>query len=524
MELSVVYFLLFVATIIPSESYRILGIFPFQSRSHQMMFDTIIKGLLRKGHQVDVMTLYPLKNPPKNYSVVVNLEGITESYVNKWDVETAMNHGPGLPIIADVCGNKVCEFLGLPDVQKIIKNPPNNPPYDLIVMESFGANCYLGLSYILKVPVVMASSTIDLPWLDQTLGQPEYPAFRPTWFSDYSYPMTLAQRFYNTIQSHIDNARFRYYTDEVQNSLMRKYISPDIPPLHELEKNVVLALVNSFHSLTGVRPLTPGLIEVGGLHVQEHYKAMPQDLEKWMNESTAGVIYFTLGSMVNIETFPENTMLAFYSVFRKFAPVRVLMKIGNKDKLLPGLPDNVKISSWIPQVAVLAHKNTVAFITHSGLMGSLEALTYGVPMIGIPLFGDQTANIDFFIKRNMAVVLDFKNLTEQSIYTALDQVLNNPKFKKAAKYQSARFLDRPMSAVDTAVYWIEYAVRNGPDALRSPIVDMPWWQVALLDVYLLIFISLIIITCLIISILYISLSYLFSKPNTNLRKKKLHKH
>lgn len=122
----------------------------------------------------------------------------------------------------------------------------------------------------------MASSTIDLPWLDQTLGQPEYTAFRPTWFSDYFYPMTLAQRFYNTIQSHVDNARFRYYTDEVQNSLMRKYISPDIPPLHELEKNVVLALVNSFHSLTGVRPLTPGLIEVGGLHVQEHYKAMSQ--------------------------------------------------------------------------------------------------------------------------------------------------------------------------------------------------------------------------------------------------------
>lgn len=62
-------------------------------------------------------------------------------------------------------------------------------------------------------------------------------------------------------------------------------------------------------------------------------------------------------------------------------------------------------------------------------MGSLEALTYGVPMIGIPLFGDQTANIDFFVKRNMAVVLDFKNLTEQSIYVALDQILNNPKFK-----------------------------------------------------------------------------------------------
>lgn len=78
-----------------------------------------------------------------------------------------------------------------------------------------------------------------------------------------------------------------------------------------------------------------------------------KELEKWLNESTSGVIYFTLGSMVNIETFEEKTMRAIYSVFEKIAPVRVLMKVANKDKLLPGLPANIKTSSWIPQVAVL---------------------------------------------------------------------------------------------------------------------------------------------------------------------------
>ncbi|KAK0175124.1 hypothetical protein PV327_008903 [Microctonus hyperodae] len=79
-----------------------------------------------------------------------------------------------------------------------------------------------------------------------------------------------------------------------------------------------------------------------------------EELEKWLNESTAGVVYFTLGSMVNIETFSEETLKAFYSTFRKIAPVRVLMRIANKENLLPGLPDNVRISSWIPQIAVLS--------------------------------------------------------------------------------------------------------------------------------------------------------------------------
>jgi len=48
---------------------------------------------------------------------------------------------------------------------------------------------------------------------------------------------------------------------------------------------------------------------------------------------------------------------------------------------------------------------------------------------------------------------------------------------------SKKFNDRPMSALDTACYWIEYIMRNGGDILRSPAVDLYWWEVALIDVY-----------------------------------------
>lgn len=40
-----------------------------------------------------------------------------------------------------------------------------------------------------------------------------------------------------------------------------------------------------------------------------------------------------------------------------------------------------------------------------------------------------------------------------------------------------------MSPKETAVYWIEYIHRHGEDALRSPIMDMPWWQSSLVDIY-----------------------------------------
>lgn len=72
-----------------------------------------------------------------------------------------------------------------------------------------------------------------------------------------------------------------------------------------------------------------------------------------MDKSTRGVVYFSLGSMILIESLPSDILLAFYASFSKLAPIKVLMKVANRDKLLPGLPDNVMTSSWIPQVPVL---------------------------------------------------------------------------------------------------------------------------------------------------------------------------
>jgi len=47
------------------------------------------------------------------------------------------------------------------------------------------------------------------------------------------------------------------------------------------------------------------------------------------------------------------------------------------------------IRKWLPQSDILAHKNVVLFITHGGLFGTQEGLYRGVPMLFIPLYGDQ---------------------------------------------------------------------------------------------------------------------------------------
>ena len=58
--------------------------------------------------------------------------------------------------------------------------------------------------------------------------------------------------------------------------------------------------------------------------------------------------------MTKIESLPKETLMAFYSSFKNIAPVRVLIKIANKEELPAGLPKNVKTFSWLPQLQVLS--------------------------------------------------------------------------------------------------------------------------------------------------------------------------
>lgn len=72
-----------------------------------------------------------------------------------------------------------------------------------------------------------------------------------------------------------------------------------------------------------------------------------------MDDSIHGVVYFSFGSMVLIESFPQNQIKEMYASFSKIAPIRVLMKIVDNTKLPQGLPSNVKTLPWIPQQSVL---------------------------------------------------------------------------------------------------------------------------------------------------------------------------
>jgi len=71
----------------------------------------------------------------------------------------------------------------------------------------------------------------------------------------------------------------------------------------------------------------------------------------------------------------------------------------------------------------LGNSKVRAFITHCGYNSLTESTYAGVPLIVMPLFGDQFGNAKLIEKRQIGVVLDKTNLTEDAITEALTAVL-----------------------------------------------------------------------------------------------------
>ena len=153
-----------------------------------------------------------------------------------------------------------------------------------------------------------------------------------------------------------------------------------------------------------------------------------QDFESFVSGSgDAGFIVLSFGTIVRGAAMPEATRKIFVSAFSRL-PQRVLWKWEDKSGMAD-LPPNVKISPWLPPMNdLLSHPKAKLFLSHGGLYSNQEAMWFGVPLIGFPVFGDQTSYINKAVNDGYAMRIDWEYMTEESLYNGIVEMINNPKY------------------------------------------------------------------------------------------------
>jgi MGT family glycosyltransferase len=131
----------------------------------------------------------------------------------------------------------------------------------------------------------------------------------------------------------------------------------------------------------------------------------------------APLLYISLGTI-----FTDNP--AFYrACIEAFGggPWQVAMTIGDLDRAaIAPVPPGVDVRPRYPQPAVLRHAR--AFISHAGMNSTMEALSYGVPLVTLPQMPEQAANADRVVELGLGERLAIDTLTPDALRQAVSRV------------------------------------------------------------------------------------------------------
>ncbi|XP_028814123.1 UDP-glucuronosyltransferase 2C1-like isoform X2 [Denticeps clupeoides] len=314
--------------------------------------------------------------------------------------------------------------------------------------------------------------------LERICGQmPSTPSYIPTQPVNFSDKMNFQERVQNFLQYIIHTLTFLAQ----MNIYMKPFYSdvkgePTVPC--DVFGKAEIWLIRSSWDWDYPRPFPPNFVYIGGYHCKPA-KPLPKEMEEFVQSSgNDGIVVFSLGSIFkNLTLEKRNT---FASALGQI-PQKVLWALsGEKPETLA---PNTRIYDWIPQNDLLGHPKTKAFISHGGSNGIFEAIYHGVPIVGIPLFGDQSENILFMKFKGAAIMLDLFKMEAKDLVEALHTVTNDPLYKKNMMRISELHHDQPTKPLDRALFWIEFVMRNkGAKHLRVQAHNLTWYQYYCLDV------------------------------------------
>lgn len=232
-----------------------------------------------------------------------------------------------------------------PEIKKLIKS---HKTFDVVVLETMMSEALLVFGHIYNAPTVVVNSLGSMHTIDELVGNSQPYAYVPSALAALTDEMTFFERVQNVALSLTMKTLYSVLLLYQQKRVVEDYF-PDAPSLDNLMHNVSIVLLNAHFSVVETpRPYMPNMIPIGGFHVQP--QTLPDDLKNFLDEAEEGVVLFSLGSNFQSVDLPQDKRNAILKSFSKF-PQKFLWKFEEEGL---GVPENVKVSKWLPQRGILS--------------------------------------------------------------------------------------------------------------------------------------------------------------------------
>lgn len=264
---------LFIYQLSISNGLKILSIFPYNGRSHHILFSSLVEELALRNHDVTVINYFPVKKIPNlrqisiqddtgahcNIDMTENLNAIPDSVFQ--DFYRAYDMAMFFKEIA----NDNCErLMANEEIRNIINS---GQTYDVVIAEQFVTDCGLAIAYKLGSPTVGITAHTLMPWSYSRLGAPSNPAFVPNHLFGSGTKPNIYEKTKSGIINFAMSAYYRHVIQKRDQEIVNR-VYPEVPDLENLGKNMSLIMLNQYFPLTGSRLHGANVIEVGGMHVK----------------------------------------------------------------------------------------------------------------------------------------------------------------------------------------------------------------------------------------------------------------
>ncbi|XP_065569417.1 UDP-glycosyltransferase UGT5-like isoform X4 [Artemia franciscana] len=483
------------------DGLNILAASQVATKSHKFFMDAILGSLAEKGHHITVLSPFP--SSPKENITEIGFDSLSKMFlVNDWfgDIqEERKKVSFSLTPLSDIIDQFMEIIINTTLTDERVKQLFHKK-FDLLILDACLNEFLLPISVHSNIPTVYISPVLLFSWVQRTLGATvDYDAYQ------YVPTDTYFGRVYNHFITNLHEIDLNYVYYPKMEKLIKDLYPTDysIPSTDEMVKTVDMVLVNSHYSMGSGANLPPNIIDIGGIHCKGPAN-LPLDIEEFISDGDEGVILFSLGSAIPSEQMPKQYLDAFANAFRRL-PQKIIWRWSGEP--FENVPENVMLRSWLPQQDIAGHPKTRLLISHGGMLSTTEAICHGIPILGLPFWGDQDANIALAVRDGYGLKLEWNDLTEDLLYNTITELLNNTQYTRIVKKRQELFHDRPMKPLDEAVYWVEHILRHGGGQHLSPATrNLNRFQAKMLDVYLFLLGAVSIILILIAGSLYALLS------------------